>query len=87
MPGAMEGREDEHVAQPRVLKGQGSTDHTSLFSPGDLGSGRMQESHCPWSGRSQPLVMVGDGGGSLFWRAGGQGEAGDPGLCRAVLIA
>ena len=31
--------------------------------------------------------MGGDGGGSLFRRAGGQGEAGDPGLWRAVLIA
>ena len=37
MPGAMEGREDEHVAQPRVPGGQGSADHTSLIFSREFG--------------------------------------------------
>lgn len=74
MPGAMEGREDEHVAQPRVLKGQGSTDHTSLVFSRGFGQ---------WEDAGVPLPLeweepaLGDGGGRWWesflesWRAGG----------------
>lgn len=34
MPGAVEGREEGHVAQPGVPRGQGSADRTSLTSRG-----------------------------------------------------
>lgn len=62
IPGAMEGREDEHVAQPRVLKGQGSTDHTSLVFSRGFGQ---------WEDAGVPLPLeweepaLGDGGGTV----------------------
>ena len=61
MPGAMEGREDEHVAQPRVLRGQGSPDHTSLvFS---RGFGQWEDAGVPLPSEWEEPAL-GDGWGT-----------------------